>query len=124
MPEPPKTTNRRLSGLAKFAKSPSHVYPLTFLLAYAVLFGLYDLRQVPKQRAATLDQSFRRLALASDQIRSRMENIAQVMRAEADRLNTNDSRFVHKNGERHLRTDDLPAIRDFFFLDQCEQKPE
>lgn len=107
MPEPNKKTNRRWSGLLKFAKSPSRVYPLSFLLAYAVLFVLYDLRQVPKQRSAILDQSFRRLALASDQIRSRIENIAQVMRAEADRSNGDSSRARASNkGELHVHAED------------------
>src|SRR5947209_18927820 len=85
MPETAPPPTRRWFGLAKFAKSPSRVYPLVFLLTYVVLFGYYDLRQVPKQQSALLGQDFRRLALASDQISSRIENLARLMEAQADR---------------------------------------
>ncbi len=125
MPESVKDRKRRWSGLVKFAKSPSHLYPLTFLLAYAVLFGLYDLRQVPKQRAAILEQSFRRLALASDQIRSRMENITQVMLAEADRISAQKPQpGSHVSSTREfLASGNTRPIKDFFF-ERCESKSQ
>ncbi|MBV8808715.1 MAG: hypothetical protein JO033_08570, partial [Acidobacteriaceae bacterium] len=95
------------------------------MLAYAVLFGLYDRRWVPQQRAAVLDQSFRRLALAADQIRSRLENIARVLEAEADRKDRSYSRSADNTKHGQARNAEQTApVRDFDFIKHCEKRPD